>query len=116
MGKEVIPEPMLERVAQRFKLLSEPIRLQIINQLMVEGEMSVMKLVDAIGQKQANVSKHLNLLAREGLLARRKDGLQVFYRIEDPSLHGLCMLVCGRIREEAVENLKGIEASAPAEK
>ena len=96
----MVPPAMLERVARRFKLLSEPARLEILNQLQTNAEMSVQALVEATGYQQANMSKHLGLLAREGLLLRRKEGLNVYYRIADPTLAALCTLVCGQIRQE----------------
>jgi ArsR family transcriptional regulator len=94
MAKELVPPVLLEQAARRFKLLSEPAQLQ------VRGEMNVQELVDATGLQQANVSKHLLLLAREGILRRRKEGLNVYYTIEDPTISGLCMLVCGRLQQE----------------
>ncbi len=100
MGKEIIPPVLLEKVATRFKLLSEPIRLQLINLLMSRGELCVTELVELTGQTQANVSKHLNLLAREGILERRKDGLKVYYRIADPSIQQICAVMCDRIKDE----------------
>ena len=103
MKKNMVPEVLLERVARRFKLLSEPVRLDLLNQRQVHGEMSVQELVEATGHMQANVSKHLGLMAREGLLARRKEGLNVYYGIADPTLSALCTLVCGQIRQEAFE-------------
>lgn len=101
MNTQLIPHSMVGRVAQRFKILSEPVRLELLDTLQLNGELSVQALVDATGHRQANVSKHLNLMAREGVLNRRKEGLNVFYSIEDPSIQGLCLLVCGRLREEA---------------
>lgn len=100
MTTQLMPEPLLAKVAKRFKALSVPLRLKLLNQLVLHGEMCVMDLVAATGQQQANVSKHLAVMAREGLLRRRKAGLKVYYSIDDPSLHGLCLLVCGRLREE----------------
>lgn len=94
---------MIEQVARRFKLLSEPVRLELLNQLQVRGALSVQELVEATGHQQANVSKHLLLMAREGLLSRRKEGLNVYYDIEDPTVSGLCVLVCSRIRQESFE-------------
>ena len=113
MPAQLLPELMLERVAQRFKVLSDPHRLQLLNQLMANGEMCVMDLMEATHQRQANVSKHLTSMAREGILQRRKQGLNVYYSISDPSIHGLCLLVCGRLREEAAvhqERLNGTES------
>jgi len=110
MASQLIPKELLERVAQRFKTLSEPIRLQLLDQMMVNGdEMSVMQLVEGTGQQQANVSKHLTLMAREGILVRRKEGQKVYYQINDPSIHGICTLVCGRLQEEVDSNQKLIE-------
>lgn len=94
---------MIERVAQRFKVLSEPVRLELLDTLARNQEMSVQELVDATGHRQANVSKHLNLMAREGLLSRRKEGLYVYYAIDDPSIQGLCFLVTTRLKQEVQE-------------
>ncbi len=104
MPKHPLPKILLERIAQRFKVLGEPIRLEILNQLMVHDELNVMRLVELTGQRQANISKHLTLMAREGILERRKDGLNVYYRIADPTIQGICMLVCGRLKEENAMN------------
>ena len=95
----LVPTTFLERTARRFRLLGEPSRLAILNNLNVAGEMSVQEIVDATGQLQANVSKHLGLLAREGLVARRAEGTRAFYRIADTTISALCLLVCGQIRE-----------------
>ncbi len=97
---ELVPEEQIEQAARRFKVLSEPVRLELLNQMQHQGEMTVSELVEATGHQQANVSKHLGLMAREGLLTRRKEGLYVYYDIADPTLSAICMLVCGRLREE----------------
>jgi len=99
-GNALVPSDHMEAAARRFKLLSEPVRLELLNQMQRHGEMAVNELVEATGYRQANVSKHLGLLADENLVARRKEGLYVYYRISDPTLSALCMLVCGRLREE----------------
>jgi len=96
-----MPVELLRKVARRFKILSEPARLMLLDQLHVRGELSVQYLVEATGLSQPNVSKHLLLMAREGILERRQEGLQVYYAISDPSLSGLCLLVCGQLREES---------------
>jgi ArsR family transcriptional regulator len=101
MADTLIPKKQLEDAARRFKVLSEPVRLELLNQLQQNGEMTVGELVDATDHQQANVSKHLGMMAREGLLARRKEGLYVHYKISDPTLSALCMLVCNRLRDEA---------------
>lgn len=64
------------------------------------------QVVDETGQNQANVSKHLKTLAESGLVARRKEGLQVFYRLDDPLVEKLCKLVCETIVQEAREEVE----------
>jgi DNA-binding transcriptional ArsR family regulator len=87
------PPRLLERIAARFKALGEPTRLAILNELR-HGEQTVSTIVERTAASQANVSKHLALLFRERLVARRKEGLNVFYRIVDPALFELCDSVC----------------------
>ena len=95
----MLPAGALELVAARFKVLAEPMRLRLLNELR-GGEKTVTQLVDAIGAGQANVSKHLGLLADAGMVSRRKDGLNVNYFIADESLFELCDLVCGSLLKE----------------
>ena len=93
MTLKLLPDEALELVATRFRVLGEPVRLKLL-QLVCEGEMSVTELVEASDAGQANVSKHLGILLGAGLVARRKEGLNVFYRIADESVVELCEIVC----------------------
>ena len=68
-------------------------RLKILRSLML-GPITVTRIVEATGQSQANVSKHLSILTRSGLLDRRKEGTRVWYSIKDPMVHALCDAVC----------------------
>jgi len=86
-------------VARRFAVLAEPMRLRLIHALFA-GEKSVNELVALTGGTQANVSRHLQTLAQAHLLSRRKQGLQVFYAIADPSIFQLCELVCGSMEKQ----------------
>lgn len=88
----------LALIARRFGVLSDPTRLGLLQSLF-EGERSVQDLCDRTGTGQANASKHLGILAREGLVARRKKGLFVYYYIADDSVFALCELVCGALGE-----------------
>lgn len=97
------PRPLsdraLELVARRFAVLAEPMRLRLI-QALIPGELNVNALVEATGSTQANVSRHLQTLTHAHILSRRKEGLQVFYAIADPSIFNLCELVCGSIEKQ----------------
>lgn len=88
----------LALVAGRFRLLAEPLRLQILNRLQA-GETSVSQLAEDIGTSQPNVSKHLRLLIDGGLVARRQEKTTVFVRVADPSVFELCHVVCGGIEK-----------------
>lgn len=107
--KSPLTDEALELVARRFAVLAEPMRLRLI-QALFDGEKNVSELVEATGGTQANVSRHLQTLTNAHLLARRKEGLQVFYRISDPTLPKLCELVCGGLEKtlaKQVEDLAG---------
>jgi len=91
-----LTEDALLLVAQRFAVLAEPMRLRLI-QALFDGERNVTDLVAATGGTQANVSRHLQTLITAHILARRKAGLQVFYRVADPTIPKLCELVCGSL-------------------
>ncbi len=96
MSDRRFSEEALTLMAQRFKVLSDPLRLKLILALM-PGERNVSSLVTATGAHQGNVSRQLATLTRAGILRRRKAGLSVFYSIADESVFDLCDLVCGSV-------------------
>ncbi len=108
-GMKTAHKPMspggIALVAGRFRVLGEPARLAILNALM-GGEHSVQELCEATGLSQANVSKHLALLAQQGFVAREKRGLFTIYSIADPSLYRLCELMCGAVERKLGDELK----------
>ena len=99
MSKLSLSPDVMVLVAERFKALAEPARLQILNTLR-NGELTVSELVEETGLGQANVSKHLQLLHAMAFVSRRKDGLYVYYFIGDRSVFRLCDLMCGRLEAE----------------
>jgi ArsR family transcriptional regulator len=101
----------LELVARRFGVLAEPMRLRLI-QALFSGERNVTDLVGATGGTQANVSRHLQTLTTANILARRKEGLQVFYAIADPSIAKLCELVCGSLEKSLVRQAGELAGTA----
>ena len=88
----------LEIVARRFAVMGEPMRLRLI-QALCAGEKNVGELVELTGGTQANTSRHLQTLLGAHIVSRRKEGLQVFYRISDPTIPKLCELVCGGLEK-----------------
>lgn len=100
-----IPSEMLEHVAQVFRVLGDASRLEILQMLMC-GSSNVGDIVDKTGKGQANVSKHLAVLANAGLVSRHKEGTQVIYQIADPLVGKLCSLVCGSMQEKFSEEIQ----------
>lgn len=97
--KQQIMSPDLVRlVAARFKVLSEPLRIQIILTL-ESGEASVNAVTRSVNSTQPNVSKHLRILQDEGLVSKRQEGNTVYYQIADESVFKLCEVVCGGLKE-----------------
>ena len=94
MKKERLPDAVLGQLAERFKALAEPSRLAILS-VLHGGELSVGELVEETGLGQANVSKHLDTLRRYGFVERRKEGLNVFYRVADKDVFRICDVMCG---------------------
>jgi DNA-binding transcriptional ArsR family regulator len=96
MSKEIFSGTVaardLEQIAARFKLLGEPMRLRIL-QAVCKGPRSVNDIVAATGSTQANISKHLALLAAGGVLTRKKEGQCVYYSMKNQLVVKLCELV-----------------------
>ena len=98
-----LPAPLVELIAQRFRCLSEPMRIALLDRLR-EGEATVSELTRATGASQQNVSKHLGVLLGAGIVSRTKRGTSSVYAIADEGVFELCELVCGSLRRQ-VEDL-----------
>jgi DNA-binding transcriptional ArsR family regulator len=97
-----LPDPLVELIARRFRVIGEPMRIRILDHLR-EGEASVQELAEALGGSQQNVSKHLQVLLEAGIVGRRKDGNSAYYSISDPSVFALCEEVCGSVQRQLAE-------------
>jgi ArsR family transcriptional regulator len=94
-----LPEDLADVIARRFRVLGEPLRIRMLD-LLREQELSVNALADQLDAGQQNVSKHLAVLADARILARRKDGTHVYYRIADDGVFALCEQVCGSVQTQ----------------
>lgn len=88
----------IDLVAERFKTLSEPLRLSML-QALRDGEKSVGELVSITGASQPNVSKHLKMLQAAGMVEREQRGNAVYYSIADETIFTLCDVVCSSLGE-----------------
>jgi DNA-binding transcriptional ArsR family regulator len=106
-----LSDDAIELIARRFAALAEPMRLKLVHALFA-GEKSVNALVEETGGTQANVSRHLQTLTQSHVLSRRKEGLQVFYTIADPTIFKLCDLVCGSVEKQLNRQVEAFGSSA----
>jgi DNA-binding transcriptional ArsR family regulator len=90
---------VFELAAELFGVLATPMRLRILSAL-CDHEKSVSELLHDIPTTQPNLSQHLNLLFRAGVLAKRKEGTQVIYRVQSEKAVTLCRMVCHQIETE----------------
>jgi DNA-binding transcriptional ArsR family regulator len=97
-----LPEPVVELIAQRFRVIGEPMRIRLLDQLR-EGSATVGELRDALDTTQQNVSKHLAVLHQAGIVQREKRGNHAVYSIADESVFALCEQVCGGLRRRIAE-------------
>ena len=89
----IASDELLLRIAEVLKAMADPTRLKILHSLQ-QGERCVSDILEVVGGSQANVSKHLSVLKRAGLVESRRDGLNVFYEISDEGVFTICRNVC----------------------
>lgn len=106
MAKTLLTPDAILLVAERFKVLAEPARLEILSVLR-DGERSVTELVRETGLGQANVSKHLRLLHAHGFVARRKDGVTVYYSLAE-SVDDLCDIMTRQLKTQATSRRRAL--------
>ena len=92
-------DEVFERAAELFRVLSAPTRLKIISTLCA-GEKNVGALLSQIATTQPNMSQHLNTLYKAGVLGRRRDGVQIYYRSTDERVLTLCKAVCAQLAQD----------------
>jgi DNA-binding transcriptional ArsR family regulator len=105
-----LPDEVVELIARRFRVIGEPTRIKLLDR-MRSGEPTVQELCEAVGSTQQNVSKHLTVLADAGIVARRREGSSIRYRVIDQGVYRLCEEVCGAM-EQQLEALRGVLHSA----
>jgi len=97
-----LPDELVELIAQRFRVIGEPMRIRILDSLR-ERALTINELTETLGASQQNISKHVGVLVQAGIVAREKDGNRVRCSIADESIFELCELVCGGLRRQVAE-------------
>jgi len=99
MGTKSNEDQVFNSVAELFAVLSTPIRLKIIS-VVCNGEKNVSELLAEIDTTQPNMSQHLSTLYRSGVLAKRREGTQMYYRLQSERVSTLCRAVCTQVAIE----------------
>ena len=94
------PDHVFDKAAELFRVMSAPMRLKIISCL-CEGEQNVSYLLSKIDTTQPNMSQHLNMLYKAGVLAKQRDGVQIYYRIANEQIVNLCKAVCVQVEDSS---------------
>jgi DNA-binding transcriptional ArsR family regulator len=89
-------DEVFDALASYFSVLSEPTRLKIMHAICQE-EKGVTQIVKEVGATQTNISRHLGLMHRSGVVTRRKEGNVVLYRVADSTMVDVCRMVCAQI-------------------
>ncbi len=106
-----LPEPLVDLIAERFRVIGEPMRIRLLDALR-DGDATVGELTERLGATQQNVSKHLGVLHRAGIVGRERQGTSAIYSISDDSVFDLCEQVCGGLRKQAGERDQILSAVA----
>jgi ArsR family transcriptional regulator len=99
---------LLERIADRLKAIADPMRLRILHALQA-GEHNVNDILGLVGSSQANVSKHLAVLKKAGLVDCRREGTSIFYFISDPAVFSICKICCDGLERQINADKEALE-------
>jgi DNA-binding transcriptional ArsR family regulator len=99
MTDKASQDRVFDSAAELFGVLATPIRLKIISAV-CQREKNVSELLAEIDTTQPNMSQHLAMLYRSGVLAKRRDGTQIFYRLHSERVATLCRAVCTQVAIE----------------
>ena len=94
---QVIDEDTAGRMAELFRALGDPSRVRLLT-AMLEGERNVGALAHAIELSESAVSHHLRHLRQLRLVRTRKQGRQVFYRLDDEHIQDLLLRTLDHIQ------------------
>jgi ArsR family transcriptional regulator len=108
VDRKKMSRELFEAIAQRFRVLADPMRLEILHQI-GDDERTVTEIVERTGGSQSNVSKHLATLLAHGLVRRRREGTSAYYSITEQSIFQLCDHVCGGIERSLAGQRRALQ-------
>lgn len=103
----VLSDEALEMMAMRFRALADPNRLRLVI-LLMQREITVGDLAQRTGLDQPNISRHLAVLRRNGIVSRRSEGKRAYYRVSEPTVVDLCRVMCQGLAEKLAGDLQAL--------
>ena len=100
---------LFEKQAEIVKSVAHPLRIAILDFLR-NGQQCVCDIAEHIGSERSNVSRHLSVMVKAGVLGSRKDGLKVIYELKTPCILEFFSCVTGVLKQQAKENEKLLKA------
>src|SRR3989338_7906838 len=94
--------------AEVCKAMANPTRLKILDALR-QGEQSVQALAKSLQVRKANLSQHLAILRQRGIVATRREGLNIYYRCANPKMLKACEILRAVLLEQLAEGGRLIE-------
>jgi ArsR family transcriptional regulator, virulence genes transcriptional regulator len=110
MKTSLTDKSIFEMQAELCKTLTNPKRIEILNAL-GNREKTVTELVDALGASKANVSQHLAVMRHKGILATRREGVNIYYRVANPKVIAACSLMKEVLFEQHAAKKKAMTGS-----
>ncbi len=81
----------IDSASKALQAMGHPMRLKILC-ILSSGEISVLEIVEALGTSQSNISQHLAVLKEQKIVSARRDGVQMFYSIQDARIFKMISL------------------------
>ena len=100
---------LFEKQAAIAKAIAHPMRVAVL-EFVKSGEQCVCDIAASVGSERSNLSKHLSIMVNAGVLASRKDGLKVMYRIKTPCVLKFLDCIKECLKEQAAEQQQLLES------
>lgn len=100
---------MFEKQAEIAKAIAHPLRIAILN-FLEDGEQCVCDIAEFVGSERSNVSRHLSVMVKAGLLDYRKEGLKVIYKLKCPCIVDFFSCITDVLKQQAKDNQKLLAA------
>jgi len=96
---------LFEKQAEIAKAIAHPLRIAIID-FLKDGEQCVCDIAENVGSERSNISRHLSIMVKAGVLQSRKEGLKVIYKLKTPCILDFFSCTTACLKQQLKENEK----------